>query len=49
MALVDCTRLDKQSSALFGKGEKQGLLEQLNEGTLLLTNIHRVSSLLCLV
>lgn len=44
MVLVDCTRLDRQALVLYGRGEKRGLLELIGrDGTLLLTNLHRVS------
>ena len=43
MVLFDCSRFDKQAVVVFGRGEKAGLLERVSQGTLLLTNVHRVS------
>ena len=38
----DCAKLDSYGSQLFGRGSKQGLLHWAGEGTLLLTNLHKV-------
>lgn len=42
MLRFDCAKLDSQGSQLFGRGSKQGLLHWAGEGTLLLTNLHKV-------
>ena len=39
---LDCAKLDSHGSQLFGRGSKQGLLHWAGEGTLLLTNLHKV-------
>ena len=39
---LDCAKLDSYGSQLFGRGSKQGLLHWAGEGTLLLTNLHKV-------
>ena len=38
----DCSKLDSYGSQLFGRGSKQGLLHWVGQGTLLLTNVHKV-------
>ena len=42
LALVDCSRLDRDAVEVFGRGSKEGLLELLGSGTLLLSNVHQV-------
>ncbi|KAL3157783.1 hypothetical protein ABBQ32_012207 [Trebouxia sp. C0010 RCD-2024] len=42
MLRFDCAKLDSHGSQLFGRGNKQGLLHWAGEGTLLLTNLHKV-------
>lgn len=42
IARFDCAKLDSYGSQLFGRGSKQGLLHWAGEGTLLLTNVHKV-------
>ena len=42
MLRFDCAKLDSYGSQLFGRGSKQGLLHWAGEGTLLLTNLHKV-------
>lgn len=42
IARFDCSKLDSYGSQLFGRGSKQGLLHWAGEGTLLLTNVHKV-------
>ena len=48
IARFDCSKLDSYGSQLFGRGSKQGLLHWVGEGTLLLTNVHKVSLTCCL-
>ncbi|KAL0019848.1 hypothetical protein WJX79_006536 [Trebouxia sp. C0005] len=42
IARFDCSKLDSYGSQLFGRGSKQGLLHWVGQGTLLLTNVHKV-------
>ncbi|EFJ50727.1 nitrogen assimilation regulatory protein [Volvox carteri f. nagariensis] len=42
MAYLDCARLDALGAELFGRGEKAGLVELVEEGTLLLKNVHKM-------
>ncbi|KAL3155236.1 hypothetical protein ABBQ32_013173 [Trebouxia sp. C0010 RCD-2024] len=42
MLCFDCAKLDSHGSQLFGRGSKQGLLHWAGEGTLLVTNLHKV-------
>lgn len=39
----DGAKLDSFGSQLFGRGSKQGLLHWTGEGTLLVTNLHKVT------
>lgn len=48
IARFDCGKLDSYGSQLFGRGSKQGLLHWLGQGTLLLTNVHKVTLFCCL-
>ncbi len=43
IARFDGSKLDSYGSQLFGRGSKQGLLHWVGQGTLLLTNVHKVS------
>jgi len=45
LALVDCSRLDQHAAQVFGFGSKKGLLEIMQDGSLILTNVHRVGAL----
>jgi len=47
IARFDCSKLDSYGSQLFGRGSKQGLLHWVGQGTLLLTNLHKVSLTCC--
>ena len=38
----DCAKLDSCASQLYGRGSKQGLLHWAGEGTIILTNAHKV-------
>lgn len=39
---LDCAKLDSSGSQLFGRGSKQGLLHWIGNGTVMLTNAHKV-------
>lgn len=43
LARLDCAKLDSYGSQLFGRGNKQGLLHWVGDGSILLTNVHKVS------
>jgi len=47
IARFDGSKLDSYGSQLFGRGSKQGLLHWVGQGTLLLTNVHKVSLTCC--
>ncbi|KAG2445992.1 hypothetical protein HXX76_000595 [Chlamydomonas incerta] len=42
LAALDCARLDWSGAELFGRGDKEGILEAIGEGTLLLKNVHKL-------
>ncbi|KAG2494517.1 hypothetical protein HYH03_007284 [Edaphochlamys debaryana] len=42
MAALDCSRLDGAGAELFGRGDRAGLVEAVGNGTLLLTNVHKM-------
>ncbi|DBB11723.1 TPA: hypothetical protein ACH3X3_005889 [Trebouxia sp. C0006] len=44
IARFDGSKLDSYGSQLFGRGSKQGLLHWVGQGTLLLTNVHKVKA-----
>ncbi|KAG2445993.1 hypothetical protein HXX76_000596 [Chlamydomonas incerta] len=45
IACLDCARLDTAgiSSEIFGRGDKEGLVEAIGDGTLVLQNVHKLS------
>ena len=42
LAALDCARLDWSGAELFGRGDKEGIVEAIGDGTLLLKNVHKV-------
>jgi hypothetical protein len=39
---VDCLQMDPYMTELFGRGNREGLLHWLRDGTLVINNIHKV-------
>ncbi|KAG2494498.1 hypothetical protein HYH03_007267 [Edaphochlamys debaryana] len=42
LAALDCATLDWSGSELFGRGDRAGLVENIGNGTVLLTNVHKL-------
>lgn len=41
-AQVDCLEMDPYMTELFGRGNREGLLHWLRDGTLVINNVHKV-------
>lgn len=39
---VDCLQMDPYMTELFGRGNREGLLHWLRDGTLVINNVHKV-------
>lgn len=41
---VDCLQMDPYMTELFGRGNREGLLHWLRDGTLVINNVHKVDT-----